>query len=158
MGLEALNWDNLERIADVARDKYVNFSDERPGKNCCGRAALDMAYELYVQMGRRNFQRYVACVVIPIVGEVMTHSVLVVGRGGKDMETRFELGVKLDPTIYQFQQTHPELKALGKKCIFTDDYPEIKKEGVREDAIFHTEFVEKLASTRSKKAIPHCLL
>jgi len=145
MGLEALQWDSLVRIAEEARARYVDFNDAKPGEYFCGRAAVEMGYDLYRSLGKRAFERHVACVVLSVTGESMGHTILVVGKGGKDIETRFEFGIKLDPTIHQFQQIHPQLRTLNRQCVFTDDYPKIYREGIKRDVFFQMELKKKIA-------------
>lgn len=148
MVLEALQWNNLVRLTQRVRDRYVNFNDERPGEYCCGEAAVEIGYELFRSLGKANFLKYIICPFLHIIKESIRHSVIVVGEGGKDLEQRFRLGTKLDPTIFQYQQTHPQLRGLNKRCVFTGDYPGIYTGEIEEDIRVYQELARRISGKR----------
>ncbi len=50
---------------------------------------------------------------------------VVVGGKKPEFKETFELGTKIDPTIYQFRDINPRLNELGRKIVFNSDYPRI---------------------------------
>jgi hypothetical protein len=138
MGLEALQLDNLTRIAETARDKYVDFKDKLPGEAGCGLAQEFIAEMLYTQLGRKDFNKYVSSAKIK-VKDGRSHFLIVIGGKKPDFSKTFEYGIKLDPTIYQFIDIHPELDLLKRQCVFNEDYPKIYDlDFILEDDIFPT--------------------
>ncbi len=138
MGLEALQWQNLVRIAEEARDKYVDFNRPLPGEAHCGEVREFIAEQLYRQLRAENFGRYVHCAIFN-VADKRCHVLIVVGGKKLDFRQTFEFGVKLDPSIYQFRDIHPDLDDLNRRAVFNGDYPKVYvPDSLKEDSNFAT--------------------
>jgi hypothetical protein len=124
MGLEALQWDNLINVAEEARDKYVNFSDNLPGDLNCSFARDFIAEKLYKQLGKELFRIYISCASFDI-NKGGNHYLIIVGDKKTSFKETFASGIKIDPTIYQFKDIHPKLGSLNRQCVFNGDYPRI---------------------------------
>jgi len=138
MGLEALQWDNLVSIAEEAKSKYTNNKNPL-GAGGCGEARGFIASRLYTQLGPKLFDRLVSLCFFK-VKDNRGHFLIVVGGKKPDFKQTFEFGIKLDPTIYQFKNLHPELESLNQQVVFNGDYPKIYiPESLREDPYYPIE-------------------
>jgi hypothetical protein len=142
MGLEALQWDNLVRIAEEARARYVDFKRPLPGAACCGAVTEFIAERLCGQLGSEIFNRYVHSAHFK-VADGRGHILIVVGGKKLDFGQTFEFGIKLDPSVYQFRDLHPELYRLNGQSVFNGDYPKIYVPGsVKEDTNFFPTIID----------------
>ncbi|OGJ18874.1 hypothetical protein A3K73_07100 [Candidatus Pacearchaeota archaeon RBG_13_36_9] len=135
MGLESLKWDNLVRIAEEARDSYIN--DKNPsGAGKCGEARRFIAEMLHTQLGSKLFDELVSSAFFR-VKDHRGHFLIVVGGKKPDFKDTFRSGIKLDPTICQFRDLYPGLKR--EEIVFNGDYPEIYvPASLEEDPYFPT--------------------
>lgn len=122
MGLEALQWDNLVKIAHEARVRYVRLTDAAPGKDKCGNAAVYMADRLFCQLVNEDyFDKYVHCIRFSVSNGGGGHCAIVIGGKKPDIKDTFRFGIKMDPTIIQFARLFPDMDT--SKVVFRDDYP-----------------------------------
>lgn len=138
MGLEALQLNNLVRIAEEAKDRYVNLNLPLPGKASCGEVQEFIAEKLYAQLGNKLFERTVSSAFFK-TKDGRKHFLIVVGGKKPDFRQTFKFGTKLDPTICQFRDIHPELDQLNGRVVFNGDYPKIYlPDSLRENPYFPT--------------------